>query len=83
MAGPWRREYEDALYHILSRGKERGDIFLDDSDRNFKTGERYGKTRIYPLTAFSGLFITEKGKAKLHKQSMHFARNSVALHSER
>jgi len=33
MSRPWRIEYEGALYHLLSRGNERSDIFKDDSDR--------------------------------------------------
>jgi putative transposase len=33
MSRPWRIEYEGALYHLLSRGNERSDIFMDDSDR--------------------------------------------------
>ena len=30
----WRIEFEGALYHILSRGNEQRDIFLEDDDRN-------------------------------------------------
>ena len=33
MARAWRIEYEGALYHVLSRGNERQDIFIDDDDR--------------------------------------------------
>lgn len=33
MARQWRIEFEGALYHILSRGNERRDIFLHDNDR--------------------------------------------------
>ena len=33
MARAWRIEYEGAFYHLLSRGNERRDIFIDDSDR--------------------------------------------------
>ncbi|MFC1829319.1 transposase [Thermodesulfobacteriota bacterium] len=33
MARPWRIEYEGALYHILSRGNQKQDIFLSDVDR--------------------------------------------------
>lgn len=33
MGRAWRIEYEGAFYHILSRGNERKDIFLDDKDR--------------------------------------------------
>jgi REP element-mobilizing transposase RayT len=39
MARAWRIEYEGALYHVLSRGNERRDIFWDDDDRTmFLTG---------------------------------------------
>ena len=34
MARAWRIEYEGALYHVLSRGNERGNIVVDDQDRN-------------------------------------------------
>ena len=33
MSRPWRIEYEGALYHLLSRGNEHSDIFVDDKDR--------------------------------------------------
>ena len=32
MSRPWRIEYEGALYHLLSRGNERRDIFMNDKD---------------------------------------------------
>jgi hypothetical protein len=34
MSRPWRIEYEGALYHLLSRGNEDSDIFIDERDRN-------------------------------------------------
>ena len=34
MTRAWRIEYEGALYHVLSRGNERGNIVVDDKDRN-------------------------------------------------
>jgi len=34
MSRPWRIESRGALYHILSRGNEQRDVFLDDEDRN-------------------------------------------------
>lgn len=34
MARPWRIEYEGAFYHLLSRGNEKRDIFIDDDDRH-------------------------------------------------
>jgi REP element-mobilizing transposase RayT len=33
MARPWRIEYAGALYHVLSRGNQHQDIFLQDEDR--------------------------------------------------
>ena len=33
MSRPWRIEYEGAFYHVMSRGNNRCDIFLDDKDR--------------------------------------------------
>jgi REP element-mobilizing transposase RayT len=33
MARSWRIEYDGALYHVLSRGNEKKDIFRDDDDR--------------------------------------------------
>jgi len=35
MARPWRIEFEDAVYHVTSRGNNRQTIFLDDDDRGF------------------------------------------------
>jgi hypothetical protein len=34
MSRPWRIEFERALYHVLSRGNEQQDIYLDNEDRN-------------------------------------------------
>jgi adenine specific DNA methylase Mod len=33
MGRAWRIECEGALYHVMSRGNQGNDIFLDDSDR--------------------------------------------------
>ena len=33
MSRPWRIEYEGALYHVLSRGNDRSNIFKNDRDR--------------------------------------------------
>ena len=33
MTRPLRIEYANALYHVTARGNQRGDIFLDDTDR--------------------------------------------------
>ena len=34
MSRAWRIEYEGALYHLLSRGNQRSDIFMDEYDRH-------------------------------------------------
>jgi len=34
MSRPWRIEFSGALYHVLSRGNEQGNVFIDDEDRN-------------------------------------------------
>ena len=34
MARPLRVEFEDAIYHVCSRGNARQRIFWDDRDRN-------------------------------------------------
>lgn len=34
MARAWRIEYDGALYHVMSRGNYRQDVFLDDQDRS-------------------------------------------------
>lgn len=34
MSRPWRIEFKGALYHVLSRGNEQQDIYLDNEDRN-------------------------------------------------
>jgi REP element-mobilizing transposase RayT len=47
MARAWRIEYEGALYHVLSRGNDRRDVFVDDDDRSMflkclaEAGERF------------------------------------------
>jgi len=33
MARQWRIEYPGALYHVLSRGNNRQNIFVNDDDR--------------------------------------------------
>lgn len=33
MARAWRIEYEESLYHVLSRGNQGQAIFADDEDR--------------------------------------------------
>ncbi len=38
MARQWRIEYEDALYHVMSRGNEKRLIHMDDGDRRMFLG---------------------------------------------
>ena len=38
MARAWRIEFEGALYHLVSRGNERRDIFFNDDDRRLFLG---------------------------------------------
>jgi len=33
MGRAWRIEFEGALYHVMSRGNEGNDIFVEDKDR--------------------------------------------------
>ena len=50
MARARRIEYEGALYHVLSRGNERQDIFIENDDRKVflatvgDMSERFGLT---------------------------------------
>ncbi len=32
MARPWRIQYENAIYHVMSRGVDRGMIFAANDD---------------------------------------------------
>ena len=62
MARKLRVEYEGAIYHVMSRGDRRQEIFLDDDDRErflgtlgevcertgwLREGERQGAGRTY------------------------------------
>jgi hypothetical protein len=47
MSRAWRIEYEWAYYHMMSRGNEGGDIFLNKADRRAfldTIGELFGIT---------------------------------------
>jgi hypothetical protein len=43
MSTPWRIEFEGALYHVLSRGNEQQDIYLDNEDGNSAAGNNIVK----------------------------------------
>jgi hypothetical protein len=34
MSRPWRIEFREAPYHVLSRGNGQGNVFIDDEDLN-------------------------------------------------
>jgi len=45
MSRPWRIEYEGALYHVLSRGNDKRDIFYEDNDRDRTSQRIYGEDK--------------------------------------
>ena len=56
MGRPLRIEYPGALYHVTSRGNERRDIFLDDSDKGkfldigeSLKGDAWNKQRVHGI----------------------------------
>ena len=58
MARPWRIQYQDAVYHIASRGNGKQNIFLDDADRKdflelLKTGSERFKLQIFAFCLMS------------------------------
>ena len=74
MARAWRIEYEGALYHVLSRGNERRDIFLDDDDRTLfltglaEAGERFAVDVLaYVLMGNHYLLLLRTRRANLSK----------------
>ncbi|MBU2498277.1 MAG: transposase [Proteobacteria bacterium] len=62
LARPWRIEYEGAYYHVLSRGNERRDIFIEDRDRKLflatlgETSERF-KVDIFAFVLMGNHFL--------------------------
>ena len=54
MSRAWRIEYEGALYHVLSRGNERQNIFIDNEDRRLflKTVEEMSERFEVEIFAF-------------------------------
>ncbi len=45
MGRAWRIEYEGALYHLMSRGNDGQDIYLDDTDPVILTSPGRTETR--------------------------------------
>ncbi len=79
MSRQWRIEYEGALYHVLSRGNERREIFLGDEDRNIfidlmgETSERFDlEFYAYVLMGNHYHFLLKTGKANLSKSMQWF-----------
>ncbi len=64
MARPARIEYEGAFYHVMNRGNQKDDIFLDDNDRQMfyeilgNVEKRYGII-IYVFILMSNHFLCE------------------------
>lgn len=53
MGRPWRIEYEGALYHVLSRGNERRNIFAHDQDRSRFLGATGEMARRFQIEIFA------------------------------
>ncbi len=58
MSKAWRIDYEGTPYHLLSRGSERSDIFIDKIDRNgfLDTIEEMAKR--FVIDVFASLLIS-------------------------
>ena len=74
MARPLRIEYEGALYHVMSRGNARQDIFLADPDRDLfldtlaDTVNRFGWIcRAYCLMSNQCHLLVETPEANLSR----------------
>ena len=67
MARPWRIEFEGALYHVLSRGNGREDIYYDDQDRHLflktvgEMSERF-EIDVYAYTLMNNLSSPAKNQ---------------------
>ena len=64
MSRPWRIEHEGALYHLLSRGKERSDILIDEKDRG-----NLSNRQAICLELLSGQSRGKVDKSKITKRS--------------
>ena len=52
MVRPWRIEFPDAVYHVMSRGNNRQDIFLSDFDRKDFLGILEESVRRFNIEVF-------------------------------
>jgi len=72
MARQWRIKYEGALYHVLSRGNEKRNIFLDEEDRLFflktlgRMSDRFD-TEIYAYVLMDNHLLLRTRKANLSR----------------
>jgi hypothetical protein len=53
MTRAWRIEFEGALYHVLSRGNERRDIFFGDDDRRLFLDTLGDMTQRFEIDVFA------------------------------
>ncbi len=86
MARPLRIEYENAFYHITSRGNERKEIFSDDKDRKsfleyLKQGHDRFKIIIHTFCLMHNHYhiLMEIPLANLSK-AMHFINSSYTVY---
>jgi putative transposase len=57
MTRAWRIEFEGALYHVLSRGNERRDIFFDDDDRQLFLDTLGDMTQRFEIDVFAYVLL--------------------------
>jgi REP element-mobilizing transposase RayT len=57
MTRAWRIEFEGALYHVLSRGNERRDIFFDDDDRRLFLDTLGDMTQRFEIDVFAYVLL--------------------------
>jgi REP element-mobilizing transposase RayT len=63
MARQWRIEYPGALYHVLSRGNNRQNIFVNDDDRQMflelmeELNERF-RVEVYAYVLMSNCYVS-------------------------
>jgi chromosomal replication initiation ATPase DnaA len=69
MGRAWRIEYEGALYHLMSRGNDGQDIYLNDADRNLfldtisEMSERF-EVDVFAYVLMPNHYHQQKGLAK-------------------
>jgi REP element-mobilizing transposase RayT len=79
MARQWRIEYPGALYHVLSRGNNRQNIFVNDDDRQMflelmeELNERF-RVEVYAYVLMSNHYhlLLKTNEANLSKSMQWF-----------